>query len=160
MSSNRQSAHKARVIRIRRKAECLGMTRQVITTSLRWPTAIALLVASAAHIPVIPEHLRDAPYMGALFAVFTVASTTLAIVIAVRGSAPAPFLLSGVLCAAAIAGYCLTRLVAFPEVGDDVGNWSEPAGVVAAASEAIVVVLSVAGMVWRRRSGPTIEASA
>ena len=126
---------------------------------LRWPTAFALLLAAAAHVPVIPEHLHEAPYMGVLFVVFTVVSATMAVVVAVRGSAPAPFLLSGVLCATAIAGYCLTRLVAFPQLGDDVGNWGETAGVVAIVSEAIVVVLSVAGVAWLRRATRTVAAA-
>ena len=121
--------------------------------------AIALLVAAAAHLPVIPAHLHEAPYMGVLFVVFTVVSATMAVVVAVHGSAPAPFLLSGVLCAAAIAAYCLTRLVAFPQLGDDVGNWGETAGVIAIVSEAIVVVLSVAAAVCLRRPTRTVAAA-
>lgn len=127
------------------------MTSKTATVDLRWPTAIALLVASAAHIPVIPEHLHEAPYMGVLFVMFTAVSAALAFLVAVRGSAPAPFLVSGVLCAAAIGTYCLTRLVAFPQLGDDVGNWGETAGVISIASEAAVVALSATGVAWLRR---------
>jgi len=124
------------------------MTRQTVKTSLRWPTAVALLVAAAAHVPVIPEHLHEAPYMGALFVAFTAVAAVLAVVVAVRGTAPAPFVAAGVLCAAAIVAYCLTRLIAFPQLGDDVGNWGETAGVIAIASEAMVVALSVVAGVW------------
>lgn len=121
------------------------MTRQTVTTSLRWPTAIGLLVAAAAHIPVIPEHLHEAPYMGVLFIVFTAVAAALAVVVAVHGSAPAPFVAGGLLCAAAIVAYCLTRVVAFPQLGDDVGNWTETAGVTSLVSEAVVVALSMIG---------------
>ena len=31
----------------------------------------AAVVAAAAHVPVIPAHLRDAPYMGVLFVLFS-----------------------------------------------------------------------------------------
>jgi hypothetical protein len=138
------------------------MTRQTLGTSLRWPTASALLVAAAAHVPVIPEHLREAPYMGVLFIGFTVVAALLAVVVAVRGTASAAFLLAGGLCAVAIATYCLTRLVAFPQLGDDVGNWTESAGVISIASEAVVVVLSVAAASWlrgpRRRESTTAAA--
>ena len=117
---------------------------QEVVPALRWPTAAALLVAAVAHVPVIPEHLHEAPYMGVLFVGFTAAAAVMAIVVAVRGSAPAPFVIAGWLCAAAIAAYCLTRLIAFPQLSDDVGNWGEPAGVVSIASEAAVVLLCLA----------------
>jgi hypothetical protein len=120
-----------------------GMTRQTPQAAVRWPTAAALLVASVAHIPVIPEHLHEAPYMGVLFIGFTIVSAALAVAVAVRGAAPAPFVVSGVLCAVAIATYCLTRLVAFPQLADDVGNWGESLGVVSIASEAAVVAFSL-----------------
>ena len=126
------------------------MRQHISATNLRWPTVAALLVAAGAHVPVIPEHLHEAPYMGVLFIAFTVVAAALALVVALRGTAPAPFLLAGLLCAAAIATYCLTRLVAFPLLGDDVGNWGETAGIISISSEAIVVAL--AGLV----AGPKV----
>lgn len=129
------------------------MTRQTVKANVRWPTAVALVVAAGAHVPVIPEHLHEAPYMGALFVAFTAAAAAMAVVVAVRGTAPAPFVVAGLLCAAAIVAYCLTRLIAFPQLGDDVGNWAETAGVISIASEAVVVALSIAGAAWLRRPG-------
>ena len=130
--------------------------RPAIGAGLRWPTAIALLVAAAAHVPVIPEHLREAPYMGWLFVGFTVVAAITAVVVAVRGTAPAPFFAAGALCAAAIGAYALTRLIAFPELADDVGNWGEPLGVTSVASEAVVVALAAvcASRVRPRRARP------
>ena len=120
------------------------MSGPTVARLLRWPTAAALTVAAIAHVPVIPGHLRDAPYMGVLFVAFTVVAAALAVTVALRGSASLPFVISGVVCAVAIATYCLTRLVAFPQLGDDVGNWGETLGLVSIASEAVVVALSVA----------------
>jgi hypothetical protein len=117
---------------------------------LRWPTVVALLVAAAAHIPVTPEHLREAPYMGWLFLGFTVVALVTAVAVAVRGTVPAAFIGAGGLCATAIAAYAATRLVAFPQLGDDVGNWGEPLGVVSVVSEAAVVALSLA-CAWQLR---------
>lgn len=102
----------------------------------------ALLTAAAAHIPVIPEHLHEAPYMGVAFIAFTAAATALAGVIACGGGRRAD-LMATALCVAAITAYALTRLVAFPELGDDVGNWTETLGLVSIAAEAVVVVASV-----------------
>jgi hypothetical protein len=128
------------------------MTPQTLSASLRWPTAAALTVAAVAHVPVIPEHLREAPYMGVLFVAFTVVAMVLALVVAMRGTASTAFVVSGVVCGLAIAAYCLTRLVAFPQLADDVGNWGEPLGVVSIASEAVVLALSVAAATWFRPS--------
>jgi apolipoprotein N-acyltransferase len=118
---------------------------------LRWPTSAALLVAAAAHIPVTPEHLREAPYMGWLFVGFTAVAAITAAVVAVRGRATAPFLAAAALCAAAVVAYALTRLIAFPQLSDDVGNWGEPLGIVSIISETAVVVLSLASAVRLRQ---------
>ncbi len=45
-----------------------------------------------------------------------------------------------------VLGYAATRLVAFPELGDDVGNWLEPLGVIAVASELAVVFCALAAL--------------
>jgi hypothetical protein len=57
---------------------------------------------------------------------------------------------SAVTCGLAVIGYVATRLVAFPMLADDVGNWLEPLGVVSVASETGVVLLSLRVL---RRSG-------
>lgn len=119
------------------------------STGVRWPTIALLFVASMAHVPVIPPHLAEAPYMGVLFIAFATAAFVLAALMAARPSAvlyPA----AGLLCGAAILAFVATRLVAFPQLADDVGNWTEPLGVVSVAAEAGVVVLSTIGL---RRSG-------
>ena len=50
-------------------------------------------------------------------------------------------------CGLAIVGYIATRLVAFPLLADDVGNWFEPMGVLSVGSETVVVVS--AGIAFR-----------
>lgn len=122
---------------------------------LRWGTVVALTVAAVAHIPVTPEHLREAPYMGWLFVAFTAVALVAAVVVAVRGSASTPFLIAGVLCALAIGAYAMTRLFAFPQLADDVGNWAEPLGVVSVVSETAVVLLSIAAGLRLRARCPS-----
>lgn len=122
--------------------------RQALT--LRWVLAPAALVAAAAHLPVIGPHLAEAPYMGVLFIVLTAACLALAVAAMVRDTM-AVYALAALTCALAILGYIATRLVAFPMLADDVGNWFEPMGVLSVASEAIVVLS--AGLAFRAVRG-------
>ncbi len=52
--------------------------------------------------------------------------------------------------------YCLTRTVGIPGVdpSDDIGNWSEPLGVVALVVEAIAFVLAMIALGGRSRRTP------
>jgi len=120
------------------------LDRQALT--LRWVLAPAALVAAAAHLPVIGPHLAEAPYMGVLFIVLTAACVALAVAAMVRDTM-AVYALAELTCALAIVGYIATRLVAFPLLADDVGNWFEPMGVLSVGSEAIVVLS--AGLAFR-----------
>ena len=52
----------------------------------------------------------------------------------------------------AIIGYLATRLLPFPMLADDVGNWLEPLGVVSVLSELVVVGAAVTAL---RRSAPS-----
>jgi hypothetical protein len=112
---------------------------------LRWILAAAAVVAAAAHIPVIGPHLNEARYMGVLFVVLTVACGLLALAALIRDTA-AVYALSVVTCGLAVLGYAATRLVAFPMLSDDVGNWLEPLGVVSIVSETVVVLTAVAAL--------------
>jgi hypothetical protein len=114
-------------------------------SSARWPLATAAAIAAAAHIPVIGEHLAEAPYMGVLFVVLTVACFALAAAALVCDSR-AVYAASAATCALAIIGYAATRLIAFPMLADDVGNWFEPLGIVSIVSESLVVVCALIGL--------------
>jgi hypothetical protein len=118
-------------------------------SGLRWPLAVAAGVAAVAHIPVIGPHLDEAPYMGILFAVLTAVCIALAVAVLVHDSAVV-YAASAATCGLAVVGYAATRLVAFPMLADDVGNWFEPLGLVSIASESVVVVLSLMAMRGRR----------
>jgi hypothetical protein len=103
--------------------------------------AVLLLGSGAAHLPVLQEHLREATWMGSLFAAFALACAALAAALALSG-APTLRIAGGVLCTAAVLTYVATRLVAFPQLGDDVGNWGEPWGVVSVALETLAAATS------------------
>lgn len=109
---------------------------------MRRVVAAGAFVAAAAHIPVIGAHLSEAPYMGVLFIVLTVGCLLIAAACLVHDAAVV-YMAAIVTCGLAIVGYVATRLVAFPMLADDVGNWLEPLGVIAILSEAVVVVAAV-----------------
>ncbi len=120
----------------------------------RLGAAAGAFVAAIAHIPVISEHLEEAPYMGVLFVLLTIACVILSVALLIR-DAPAIYLAAAAICTTAVLGYCATRLVPFPQLADDVGTWLEPLGVIAVASEALVVAstwLALARYQTARRS--------
>jgi hypothetical protein len=116
----------------------------------RWALAGAAAVAAVAHVPVIAPHLDEAPYMGALFILLTAACLALAAAVLVRDSA-AVYAMAALTCGLAIIGYIATRLVPFPMLADDVGNWLEPLGVLSILSEAVVVTAAATALVKRVR---------
>jgi hypothetical protein len=135
------------------------LSRPPLRSSLRWGVAIAAIIAADAHIPIIPDHLHEAPYMGTLFVLLTVTCVGLAAVVLVH-DVPLVYAAAVTVCGLAILGYAATRTVAFPQLADDVGNWLEPLGIVAICSEATVIGLSLAAL-RRTRSGahtPTEQA--
>ncbi|MFL6025040.1 MAG: hypothetical protein ACJ72O_16990 [Marmoricola sp.] len=109
---------------------------------LRAGVVAAIAVAAVAHIPVIAPHLEEAPYMGVLFIALTAVCLGLGAVIAASGPRWA-YQASAAVCGAAVVAYAATRLVAFPQLADDVGNWFEPLGVVSVLSESLVVALAL-----------------
>jgi hypothetical protein len=116
---------------------------------LRWACALALLVTAGTHIPLIPEHLEEAPYVGVLFIVLSVVSIALAALVMVR-DVPLVWVASGTVALLAVAGFLVSRTVGLPQIGDDIGNWTEPLGYPALVGEVATVVL--AGLAIRRAS--------
>ena len=109
--------------------------------------SVLTVAAGLAHLPVTPEHLREAPYVGISFALFAASGVVLGGYLWARPRSRVAVVLAGSLCAAAVLTYVATRLVAFPQIGDDVGNWLEPWGVVSVTLEAMAVI---AALVIRR----------
>ena len=116
-----------------------------MTLTTRTTRALAVLTAAAglAHLPVTPEHLDEAPYVGVSFAVFAVVAVALGGYLWLRPAGRRGVEIAAALCAAAVATYGATRLIAFPQIGDDVGNWFEPWGVVSVALESLAVVVAL-----------------
>lgn len=111
----------------------------------RWALVVLLCAAAAAHIPLLPDHLQQASYMGVLFAAFTFTALGLAAALTLDAG-PRALAAAGVLCLAAVTTYVATRIVAFPQLGDDVGAWWEPLGVLAILTEIAAVAVAATSL--------------
>jgi hypothetical protein len=107
-----------------------------LRSPLRWTAAVLMLATAATHVPLVPEHLEEAPYIGVLFAALSVASVALAVVVLVRDT-PLVWGVTGVMSMLAVVAFLASRTVGLPQIGDDVGNWTEPLGLPAVAAETL-----------------------
>lgn len=126
-----------------------SFTLDALSSRQRAVVILGTVVASIAHIPVIGPHLNEAPYMGVLFIVLTAAWAALAATVLVRDSC-ATYALVVLTSGLAVFGYAATRLVAFPMLSDDVGNWLEPLGVVSIASETVAAAAAICALLEHR----------
>ncbi|MGZ4503736.1 MAG: hypothetical protein ACXVW3_07575, partial [Nocardioidaceae bacterium] len=82
------------------------------------------------------DHLRQAPYIGVLFIGLEIALVVIAVLLLVRDSALV-WTAAAVVPALAVVSYVVSRTIGLPQIGDDVGNWTEPLGVVSVVSETL-----------------------
>jgi hypothetical protein len=112
-------------------------------------------VATAGiHIALVPDHLREAPYAGALFIALSAAALTLAIVLLVRSDLVV-WTMCGALVLAAMLAYVASRSIGLPALDDDVGDWLNPLGIAALLVEmgAALMCSVVLGALRRRDLG-------
>ena len=122
-----------------------------LNSSWRWFGVVMLLITAGTHVPLIPEHLAEAPYAGVLFIALTVVSLVFAVLL-VRWDSPAVWTASGVLCLLAVLAFFVSRTVGLPQLADDIGNWTEPLGFPAVAAELLATLAAV--VVLTHRSHP------
>ena len=119
-----------------------------LDSPLRWVGVVLLLVTVATHVPLIPEHLEEAAYVGVLFTALSVVSLVLAVLL-VRWDTPLVWAASGVTTLLAAVAFLASRTVGLPQIRDDIGNWTEPLGFPAVAAE---VLMTLAALVALRGS--------
>lgn len=107
----------------------------------QWSASFLLLVAAGTHIPLIQAHLEEAPYVGWLFIALSVACIGLAVAVLFVDHVGV-WLLSAAVCFAAVVAFLASRTIGLPQIRDDVGNWSDPLGPPAVASEVLMVALA------------------
>jgi hypothetical protein len=113
------------------------------TWSWRWPAAAALSVTAAIHMTLVPEHLREAPYAGALFITLSVAALAIAMLLSAADH-DLVWLAAVAISLGALVAYFLSRSVGLPSMSDDIGDWANPLGVAAVACEAVTLICWVA----------------
>lgn len=118
-------------------------------SSWRWFGAVMLLITAGTHVPLIPEHLEEAPYVGVLFILLTVTSLVFAGLL-VRWDSPTVWAMSGALTLLAAIAFLVSRTVGLPQIADDIGNWTDPLGFPAVAAELLATV--AAAIALSRRS--------
>lgn len=124
-----------------------------------WVASVLLLVAAATHVPLIPDHLEEAPYIGVLFILLSVVAVALAIAVLVVHT-DTVWLLAGAVCFAAVLAFLASRTIGLPQMHDDMGMWTEePLGIPAVASEALMAGLAWIHLRHRRTSTPSTAAS-
>jgi hypothetical protein len=118
----------------------------------RWPAAGALAINAAIHATLIAPHLREAPYAGILFLALTIACLPSIICLLARDTI-AVWAAVGSLALSAALAYIISRSIGLPALGDDIGHWFDPLGVVAVSSEAITALVACGVLVSGRSSG-------
>jgi len=108
---------------------------------MQWCASFLLLIAAGAHVPLIQDHLEEAPYVGWLFIALTIICVALAVLIVVVDH-PSVWVIAGLTCLAAAVAFLASRTIGLPQIGDDVGNWTEPLGLPALASEVLMALLA------------------
>ena len=121
-----------------------------MTTLTRSVGAAAALGVAAAHVPITGEHLHEAPYIGVLFVLLEITCVVLAAALVLRDD-NVVWVATGAVTGAALVAYLLSRTVGLPQIGDDVGNWTEPLGVVSVTIEAFLLLMSAGALLVFRR---------
>ncbi|WP_189307609.1 hypothetical protein [Streptomyces albospinus] len=106
-----------------------------------------------AHLLIVPEHLKEVPYMGMLFVVGSIALLLAAAGLARRNPVPA-WLLGTLVSGGMVLGFALSRTVGLPDYKED--GWDPPYGMLSIVTEVGFIVAFAA---WCRagmmRTPPT-----
>jgi hypothetical protein len=111
------------------------------TTRTNWLGILLLAAIAWIHYRDIPDKLGETAYLGWLY-ILLVAGCAAAGAWLMSNQTRAGYLLGLVISLGAIIFYVLTRSTGLPHSTKDIGNWSEPAGVIALLVEAAFVVVA------------------
>lgn len=117
----------------------------------RWLAAVCLLVSAGTHLPLVPEHLAEARYIGIGFLLLALASVALAVSLAVRDTV-AVWAVVATVEALALSAYVASRTIGLPLLSDDVGHWLDPWSFPAIAAELIALATAAGVLVQRVRA--------
>ena len=101
------------------------------------------------HVLQSPDAFSETTYLGILFVGAIVASVLLGAVLT-RTSDSRAWAAAGGLGALILLGYILSRTSGLPAATDDVGEWTEPFGLLSLVVEGLLVCVSAAALADRR----------
>ena len=118
----------------------------------RAAVVVALGGIALIHVLDLQGKLDELPYVGALF-IGLIVSCLIVAEMLIRSDDLRAWAAAGLLAAATVLGYTISRTSGLPgDHDDDVGNWLEPLGLASLLIEGIVVLLAVGRFAARRRA--------
>jgi hypothetical protein len=102
--------------------------------------ALGLFAIAAVHLADLPDKMAEVPYLGWAYLGLIVASLVLAELVVTRSDRRLMAASAG-LSAAVLVGFAINRTTGMPGAMDDIGNWTEPLGMISLLVEAAVIWL-------------------
>ena len=125
-------------------------SRDAINDAVTRGVAIAALLGIAVvHVLQSPDAFREATYLGILFIVAIVASVVMAAVLTQTGDERVE-LAAGAMAALILICYILSRTSGLPSVTNNIGEWTNPLGLVSMVAEALMVCVAAGRLAGRR----------
>lgn len=110
----------------------------------RWAGVLLCLVVAGIH--VVDQGgitvTRDPSYIGIAYHVLEIAAVVAAVLLLI-GFVRTGWLLASGVAVGPLLGYIISRGPGLPDYSDDIGNWTEPLGLVSLAVEGALLLLSV-----------------
>ncbi len=100
--------------------------------------AVGLISVAVIHLADLPGKMEEVPYIGWMYVALIGACLVLAELVATRPSRLV-MLAAAAASALTLVGFVLTRTTGLPNATDDIGNWSEPLGLISILVEAVLV---------------------
>ena len=100
--------------------------------------AAGLFGIAAVHLADLPGKMQEVPYLGWAYIGLIATSLVLAELVTTRADRRLMAASAG-LSAAVLVGFVINRTIGMPNATDDIGNWTEPLGMISLLIEAGVI---------------------
>jgi hypothetical protein len=97
-----------------------------------------LFGVAAVHLADLPGKMQEVPYLGWAYIGLIATSLVLAELVTTRADRRLMAASAG-LSAAVLVGFVINRTIGMPNATDDIGNWTEPLGMISLLIEAAVI---------------------
>ena len=100
--------------------------------------AAGLFGIAAVHLADLPGKMQEVPYLGWAYIGLIATSLVMAELLVTRADRRLMAAAAG-LSAAVLVGFVINRTIGMPNAMDDIGNWTEPLGMISLLIEAAVI---------------------